>query len=122
MVMLGGVGMIGLLAVAWVLLADRRRQEEDAAPVAVAPTSGTAAAEREPERARAVWELDAQLEEAPVGTVEYLPLENGEAVGTPPEGLSPAAGPKRVNPRKARMEEAKARRPSPNRRSVVDRG
>jgi hypothetical protein len=41
-------------------------------------SAGKASPASQPERIPASWERDAQLEEAPIGTVEYQPLQHGE--------------------------------------------
>jgi hypothetical protein len=124
-VMLGGFGLIGLV-IAYSVFAmnrDRRRRalaaEEAIAARSMAMAASTAA---EPERTPAMWELDARLEEAPIGTVQYLPLENGRAIGSPPEELSEPGAPRRGNPRAARITEARKQRSVEDRRSLLRRG
>lgn len=121
-VMLGGLGLIGLVA-AWGLLIGardrRRRQAEQAALVAAMPSIGPAAADSEKARVAAVWELDAQLEEERIGTVDFLPIGRDEAAD---EALAvlPAAPAKRVSPRVARLEAARTRRPATTRRQLLE--
>lgn len=120
--LLGGLGVIGLVA-AWGLLLGardrRRRQAEQAALVASMPSMSPAA---DPEQARtaAVWELDAQLEEETIGTVDFLPLGKDDAVEEPAVVLPAAAPPKRVSPRVARLEAARTRRPASTRRRLLE--
>lgn len=80
-VMLGGFGLIGLVVVysIFVMGRDRRRRavEAEMALSDRQSVEATSAASR-PERIPADWERDAQLEEAPIGTVEYQPLQHGE--------------------------------------------
>ena len=120
--LLGGLGMIGLVA-AWGLLLGardrRRRQAEQAAFVAAMPGMAPAAEPEQP-RAAAVWELDAQLEEERIGTVDFLPLGKEDAVEEPAEGLLAAAPPKHVSPRVARLEAARTRRPASTRRRPLE--
>ena len=122
--MVGGFGTIGLVIAfsAFAMKRDRHRQvlAEEAALAArtSAAQSRTAAV---PERMPAMWERDAALEEAPIGTVEYLPLEDGRAVGSPPEDLPEPEGPRRVNPRLARINDARNSRQLPDRRSLLRR-
>lgn len=120
--LLGGLGVIGLVA-AWGLLLGardrRRRQAEQAAFVAAMPGMAPAAEPEQP-RAAAVWELDAQLEEERIGTVDFLPLGKEDAVEEPAEALPAAAPPKRVSPRVARLEAARTRRPASTRRRLLE--
>jgi hypothetical protein len=122
--MLGGFALIGLV-IAWSVFAmdrDRRRRAlaaEAALAAQRAALDNTAAA---PERVPAVWELDARLEEAPIGTVEYLPLENGGAIGSLPEDLPEPEGPLRGNPRQARLTDARKHRYVEDRRGLLRRG
>lgn len=124
-ILLGGLGVIGVVA-AWGLLLgarDRRRQQAEAAALISSEANRvTPGADQEQAHASAVWELDAQLEDAAIGTVDYLPLENGEAIGRPPADLPTAPPPKRVNPRAARIEAARSHRPASARRSLLGRG
>ena len=121
-VMLGGLGVIGLVA-AWGLLIgirDRRRQQaEQAALVAAMPSIGPAAADAEKARVAAVWELDAQLEEERIGTVDFLPLAKDDAIEDAP-GVLPAPPERRVSPRVARLEAARTRRPASARRRLLE--
>jgi hypothetical protein len=123
-VMLGGFGVIGLFVAYYVFAMDRdRRRRALAAEMALAAQRSAMAAPiaAEPDRAPAVWELDARLEDAPIGTVEYLPLENGAAIGSLPEDLSEPEGPRRGNPRQARMTDARKHRYAGDRRSLLRR-
>jgi hypothetical protein len=123
-VMLAGFGIIGLF-VAWyafVMDRDRRRHAMAGEMAFAAQRSATAAlAATEPERTPAVWELDARLEDAPIGTVEYLPLDNGAAIGSLPEELADGERPRRGNPRLARMSDARTHRHMEDRRSLLRR-
>jgi hypothetical protein len=123
-VMLGGLGVIGLiLALHGMLVArDRRRMTVAAELVATASPSALPREDTGPARPMAVWELDAQLEDAPIGTVEYLPLENGAAIGPAPSALLEPRGPKRGNPRLSRMNDARRNRQAEDRRSLLRRG
>jgi hypothetical protein len=107
-VMLGGFGLIGLV-VAYSVFAmgrDRRRQELAAEMALAAQQSDSAESTAKPQRPIAPWELDARLDEAPIGTVEYVAKEDGSATLTlPEEQRNP--GPKRGNPRMARIAEAR---------------
>lgn len=120
-VMLGGLGVIGLVA-AWGLLVaarDRRRREaEQAALVAAMPS--TVREEQEREREASVWELDAQLEEETIGTVDFLPVGKDDAVEEAPATPSAAPPFKRLSPRVARLEAARARRPASTRRRLLE--
>ncbi len=122
-VMLGGLGVIALVA-AWGLLIGardrRRRKAEQAALVAAMPHIGPAAADAEKARAAAVWELDAQLEEETIGTVDFLPLGKDDAAEEAATVLPAAAPAKRVSPRVARLEAARTRRPSSARRRLLE--
>ena len=84
-VMLGGFGLIGLIVAYSVFAMGRdRRRKELAAEMALA----------------------ARLDEAPIGTVEYIAKEDGSATLTLPEGeRNPPA--RRGNPRMARIAEAR---------------
>lgn len=123
-ILLGGLGVIGLVA-AWGLLLGardrRRRQAEQAALIAAQPSRDPVGDAEQAPRAPAIWELDAQLEEETIGTVDFLPVESDEAVGSSPAAV-PAAPPKRVSPRAARIEAARTKRPASTRRSLPDRG
>jgi hypothetical protein len=107
-VMLGGFGLIGLV-VAYSVFAmgrDRRRQELAAEMALAAQQSNAAEGTDKPQRPIAPWELDARLDEVPIGTVEYVAQEDGSATLTLPEGQRNPA-PKRGNPRMARIAEAR---------------
>jgi hypothetical protein len=123
-VMLAGFGIIGLF-VAWyafVMERDRRRHALAAEMALAAQRAAMAApAATEPERTPAVWELDSRLEDAPIGTVEYLPLENGAAIGALPEALSESERPRRGNQRLARLSNARTHRHMEDRRSLLRR-
>jgi hypothetical protein len=124
-VMVGGLAVIGMV-VAYYLFAmkrDRRRLSM-AAEMAVAtkPSLVAAPVTDEEERAPAVWEQDARLEDAPIGTVEYLPLENGGAIGSLPDNLSEPDRPARGNPRLARITDARRHRLGEDRRTLLRRG
>lgn len=123
-ILLGGLGIIGLVA-AWGILvgAPRRRRELAAVGVMSAdpPAAAGLPADAERTRAAAAWEIDAQLEDETIGTVDYLPLEDGEAVGSPPPDVPAAPPPKRTNPRVARMEAAKSSRRATARRGALER-
>lgn len=122
-VMVGGLGVIGLVA-AWGLLIGardrRRRQAEQAALVAAMPSIGPTAADAKKARAAAVWELDAQLEEERIGTVDFLPIGKDEAAEEAPAILPAAPPAKRVSPRVARLEAARTRRPASTRRQLLE--
>lgn len=123
-VMLGGFALIGLV-IAWSVFAmdrDRRRRALVQETALAAQRAALANATAEPERTPAVWELDARLEEAPIGTVEYLPLENGGAIGSLPEDLPEPEGPLRGNPRQARLTDARKHRFVEDRRGLLRRG
>lgn len=122
--MLGGVGAIVVVIVYSVFAMKReRRRQELAAEMALAArmSARETLPAAEPERARAMWELDAALEQAPIGTVEYLPLEDGRAIGVPPENLPEAERPIRGNPRLARINDVRNSRPAPDRRGLLRR-
>jgi hypothetical protein len=122
--MLGGFGAIAVVIVYSIFAMKReRRRQEVAAEIALAAKMAAreSIAAAEPERARAMWELDAALEEAPIGTVEYLPLEDGRAIGAPPENLPEAEHPMRTNPRLARITHARNSRQVPDRRGLLRR-
>jgi len=123
-IMLGGLGVIAVVAASGLLLGarGRRRQQPEAAALSATEAGLIAPTDKEKARASSVWELDAQLEDERIGTVDYLPLENGEAVGEPPADLPTATPPKRVNPRAARIEAARSHRPASQRRSLLGRG
>jgi hypothetical protein len=124
-IMLAGFGVIGLFVAYYVFAMNRdRRRQAMAVEMALAAQRSAlvAPAAAEPERAPAVWELDARLEDAPIGTVEYLPLENGAAIGSLPEDLSEPERPRRGNPRLARMTDARQHRFADDRRSLLRRG
>lgn len=123
-VMLGGLGVIGLiLAVHGALVTrDRRRLSVTAALVTTAPPSSLAQDDAGTTRPRAVWELDAQLEDAPIGTVEYLPLENGAAIGPAPSALLEPRETRRGNQRLARMNHARRGRHVEDRPGLLRRG
>jgi hypothetical protein len=83
-VMLGGFGLIGLVVVysIFVMGRDRRRRAVEAEMAFSAQQSvGATSAASRPQRIPASWERDAQLEEAPIGTVEYQPLQEGQEPG-----------------------------------------
>jgi len=123
-IMLGGFGAIGVVIVYSVFAMKReRRRQEVAAEMALAAqmSAREALPAAEPQRARAVWELDAALEEAPIGTVEYLPLEDGRAIGSAPENLPEAERPMRGNPRLTRINDARSSRQAPDRRGLLRR-
>ena len=123
-IMLGGFGAIGLVIVYSVFAMKReRRRQAVAAEMALAArmSARETATAAEPERARAIWELDAALEEAPIGAVEYLPLEDGRAIGSPPENLPEAERPMRGNPRLTRINDARSSRQVPDRRGLLRR-
>lgn len=123
-ILLGGLGVIGLVA-AWGLLIGardrRRRQAEQAALIAAQPSRIPVSHTEQAARAPAIWELDAQLEEETIGTVDFLPQESAEAQDTPAADVA-AAPPKRVSPRAARLEAARSKRPASARRSLPDGG
>jgi hypothetical protein len=98
--MLGGVGVIGLVAAFWFLIAGRRRDE----PVAEALPEVAVAPPKAPPKPPAPWEADTQLDDEPIGTVDYLPLGAGEAIGTPPPKQPRAP---RTNPHAARIQAAR---------------
>jgi hypothetical protein len=107
-VMLGGFGLIGLV-VAYSVFAmgrDRRRQELAAERALAAQQSNSAESTAKPQRPIAPWELDARLDEVPIGTVEYVAKEDGSATLTLPEG-GRNAPPRRGNPRMARIADAR---------------
>jgi hypothetical protein len=122
-VMSSGLGMIALFATYYVLAMTRERRraaraaaEREAAlgaPDDVPPVS-------EPKPSTPYWELDARLENAPIGTVEYLPMGNGGAIGAPPD-LPEHHRPRRGNPRLARIAEARQLRFGDDRRSLLRR-
>jgi len=122
-VMFGGVGLIALVAT-WGLLVGardrRRRQAEQAALVAAMPTIGPTAPDAEKARTAAVWELDAQLEEERIGTVDFLPIGKDEAADETAALLAAAPPAKRVSPRVARLEAARTRRPAASRRRLLE--
>jgi hypothetical protein len=123
-IMLAGFGIIGLFVAWYVFVMDRdRRRRAMAAELALGAQRSAmiAPASDEPERTPAVWELDARLEDAPIGTVEYLPLDNGAAIGSLPEDLSETKRPRRGNPRLARMRDARSHRHLEDRRSLLRR-
>ena len=98
--MLGGVGVIGLVAAFWFLVAGLRREEpaeEVVAEVVPVATPG-------PPPAPAPWAVDTQLDDEPIGTVDYLPLGAGEAIGTPPP-KQPRE--RKTNPHAARIQAAR---------------
>jgi hypothetical protein len=101
--MLGGVGVIGLIAAFWFLLAGRRGSEpvEEAVP--------EVAVHRPPEKPAAPdpWDAAQRLDDEPIGTVDYLPLGNGEAIGTPPPAEPRRRG---TNPHAARIQAARGSR------------
>jgi hypothetical protein len=77
-IMSGGFGLIGVVVAYWLLASrrDRRRQELAAEMALTASVSARDTGAAEPPRPRAGWEVDAELEEAPIGTVEYRPHED----------------------------------------------
>jgi hypothetical protein len=93
--MLGGFGLIGLVIAYWMLASkrDQRRQELAAEMALTASVSARDTLAAEPPRPKAGWEVDAALEEAPIGTVEYRPLEDGRGIGTLPENMREPEGP-----------------------------
>jgi hypothetical protein len=122
--MVGGFGAIGVVIVYSIFVMKReRRRQEVAAEMALAAqmSARETLPAAEPERARAMWELDAALEEAPIGTVEYLPLEDGRAIGSLPENLPEAERPMRGNPRLTRINDARSSRQTPDRRGLLRR-
>jgi hypothetical protein len=86
--MLSGFGLIGLVIAYWMLATrrDQRRQELAAEMALTASDSAHDARAAEPPRPKASWELDAALEGAPIGTVEYRPLEGGSTSGQVEDG------------------------------------
>lgn len=124
-IMLAGFGVIGLFVAYYIFAMNRdRRRQAMATELALATQRAALVAPTvaEPERAPAVWELDARLEDAPIGTVEYLPLENGAAIGSLPEDLSEPERRRRGNPRLARMTDARQHRFADDRRTLLRRG
>jgi hypothetical protein len=122
-IMVGGLGLIAVVAASGLWLgARRRRQQPEAAAPSPTEAGPIAPVDKGGPRPSAVWELDAQLEDATIGTVDYLPLDDVEAVGEPPADLAAAPPPKRVSPRVARLEAARSKRPASTRRSIVDGG
>jgi len=123
-IMLAGFGIIGLF-VAWYVFAmdrdGRRRALAAEQALATQRSAMVAPAADESERTPAVWELDARLEDAPIGTVEYLPLDNGAAIGSLPDDLAERERPRRGNPRLARMSDARTHRHLEDRRSLLRR-
>ena len=122
--MVGGFGAIGVVIVYSIFVMKReRRRQKVAAEMALAArmSARETLAAVEPERARAMWELDAALEEAPIGTVEYLPLEDGRVIGSLPESLPDPDGPRRGNPRLTRINDARNSRQVPDRRGLLRR-
>ena len=82
-------------------MATRPRVAITARGTRLDPAESTA----KPQRPIAPWELDARLDEAPIGTVEYIAKEDGSATLTLPEERQNP--PKRGNPRMARIAEAR---------------
>jgi hypothetical protein len=122
-IMVGGLGLIAIVAASGLWLgARRRRRQPEAAPPSPTEAGPIAPADKEGPRPPAIWELDAQLEDATVGTVDFLPLESEEPVAPPPADPPAAAPPKRVSPRVARLEAARSKRPASARRSLPDGG
>jgi hypothetical protein len=121
--MLGGLGLIGLVGLWGLLLGARdrrrRRAEQSALVAAMAGTVPAAVDDRQP-RAPAVWELDAQLEEERIGTVDFLPVAADEPPEEAPVAPAPDPSPKRVNPRSARIEAARTHRPPSRRRQILE--
>lgn len=120
-IMIGGLGVVALVAMYGIFLAGAaRRREREPQPALESPAPNP-----EPElrpRALASWEVDARLEDAPLGTVDYLPLENGAAIGSPPPDFEDEPDrPRRTNPRLARLEAARSHRASDDRRSLLRR-
>lgn len=109
-VMLGGFGLIGLVVAYSVFAMDRDRRRRTLAAEAALEAQRSAMVETPatPERPIAAWELDARLEEAPIGTVEYVALEDGGAMLSVSD--APRAKPTRGNPRMARIAEAREHR------------
>jgi hypothetical protein len=123
-IMLGGFGLIGLFVAYYVFAMDRdRRRRALAAEMAATAAESLAIAGSSAEAARlpAVWELDARLEDAPVGTVEFLPLEDGTAIGSPPSELVEPPKPRRGNLRLARISEARKHRMVEDRHTLLRR-
>jgi len=121
-ILVGGVGLIAMVA-AWGLIVaarDRRRRQAEQAALAAATPGLVPSADPEQPRAAAVWELDAQLEEEKIGTVDFLPLGKEEAGEEAPAVLTTAPPPKRVSPRVARLEAARSRRPASTRRRLLE--
>ena len=124
-IMLGGFVLIALFVAYYVFTMDRdrrRRALAETTAAAAAETLAAASAYRaEPQRVPAVWELDARLEDAPIGSVEFLPLEDGTAIGSPPTELAEPAKPRRGNPRLARISEARKHRTIEDRHTLLRR-
>ena len=89
-IMLSGFGLIGLVIAYWMLATrrDQRRQELAAEMALNASVSAHDARAAEPPRPKANWELDAALEGAPIGTVEYRPVEDGSTSRQAEDGRS----------------------------------
>lgn len=123
-IMIGGFGLIGLFVAYYVFAMDRdRRRRALAVEMAATAAESLAIAGSSAEAARppAVWELDARLEDAPVGTVEFLPLEDGTAIGSPPSELVEPPKPRRGNLRLARISEARKHRMVEDRHTLLRR-
>jgi hypothetical protein len=122
-IMLAGFALIALFVAYYVFAMDRdRRRRALATEMAAAAAESLAiASPAEPPRPPAVWELDARLEDAPVGTVEFLPLQDGTAIGSPPTELAEPAPSRRGNPRLARISEARKHRVVEDRHTLLRR-
>ena len=121
--LVAGLGLIALVAASGLWLGARRRRREPAeAAITTSEVAPVLPPDHEGPRPPAIWELDAQLEDATIGTVDYLPLDTAESVPDPPADLPAAPPPKRVSPRVARLEAARTKRPSSARRTLVDGG
>lgn len=103
--MLGGLGVIGVVAAFWFLVAGRRHSD----PVKAALPEIAAAREEAPQAAPAPWEVDSRLEDQPIGTVDYLPLGASDAIGTLPQ-MEPK--PRGTNLHAARIQPARSSRES----------
>jgi hypothetical protein len=123
-IMLGGFGLIGMFVAYCVFAMDRDRRRRALATemaATAAESLATAGSRAEAARPPAVWELDARLEDAPVGTVEFLPLEDGTAIGSPPSELVEPPKPRRGNLRLARISEARKHRLVEDRHTLLRR-